>query len=109
MKNTLKKFTSRKFIVAVIAAVAGMVTMIIGHEETVRIIAGALATIIPTVAYCVMEGVIDAKSVKTITDATADAAEKLGADKETIDVIEKVGQAGQILAGDDGEDNKTGT
>ena len=108
MKNTLKKFTSRKFIVAIIAAIAGVVTMIIGHEETVQIVAGALATIIPTVAYCVMEGVIDAKSVKTVTDAAIDAAEKLGADKTAVDVIDKVGQAGEILAGGDSKE-KPGT
>lgn len=96
-RNILNKLTSRKFIVTAITAIAGIVTMIIGENEMVQIIAGAAMTIVPTIVYCIMEGVVDAKSVKTITEATVDAAEKLGADKETIDTIEKVGEVGEIL------------
>ena len=96
-KNILAKLTSRKFIVTAITAIAGIVTMIIGESEVVQTIAGAAMTIVPTIVYCIMEGAIDARSVKTITDATADAAEKLGADKKVIDTIEQVGEVGEIL------------
>lgn len=54
-------------------------------------------TIIPTVIYCLMEGIVDAKSIKTITEATADAAEQLGVDSKTVDVIEQIGTVGEIL------------
>ena len=96
-KNILEKLTSRKFIVTAITAIAGVITAIIGENETVQIIAGAAMTIIPTIVYCIMEGVIDAKSVKTIAEATADAAEKLGADKKVVDTIETAGEIGEIL------------
>lgn len=96
-KNILAKLTSRKFIVTAITAIAGIVTLIIGENEAVQIIAGAAMTIVPTIVYCIMEGAIDARSVKTITDATADAAEKLGADKKVIDTIEQAGEVGEIL------------
>lgn len=96
-KSILEKLTSRKFIVTVITAIAGIVTMIIGDNEMVQIIAGAAMTIVPTIVYCIMEGAIDAKSVKTIADATADAAEKLGATEKVVDVIEQVGEVGEIL------------
>ena len=96
-KNILAKLTSRKFIVTAITAIAGIVTLIIGENEAVQIIAGAAMTIVPTIVYCIMEGAIDARSVKTITDATVDAAEKLGADKKVIDTIEQVGEVGEIL------------
>ena len=92
-----RKLTSRKFIVTVITAIAGIVTMIIGDNEIVQIITGAAMTIVPTIVYCIMEGAIDAKSVKTITEATADAAEKLGATETVVDVIEQVGEVGEIL------------
>ena len=95
--SILKKLTSRKFIVTAITAIAGIVTMIIGENEVVQVVAGAAMTIVPTIVYCIMEGTIDAKSVKTITDATADAAEKLGADEKVIDAIEQVGEVGEIL------------
>lgn len=97
-ENLIKKLTSRKFIVTVITAIAGIITMIIGDNEIVQIISGAAMTIVPTVVYCLMEGVIDAKSVQAITDATTEAAEKLGADKNVVDTIEKVGAVGEILA-----------
>ena len=81
-RNVLEKLTSRKFIVTVITAITGIITLFIGENETVQVIAGALMTIIPTVVYCLMEGKIDANSVKTIADATSDAADKL-ADKNS--------------------------
>ena len=76
-RSVLEKLTSRKFIVTVIAAITGIITLFIGENETVQVIAGALMTIVPTVVYCLMEGKIDANSVKTIADATSDAADKL--------------------------------
>lgn len=57
-------------------------------------------TIVPTVVYCLMEGMIDAKSIKTITEVAADTAEKLGADNATVDVIEQVGAVGEVLVDD---------
>lgn len=102
-KDLIKKFTSRKFIVAAIAAIAGVITMIVGNNAVVQTIAGALTVIVPTVVYCIMEGVIDAKSIKTITDATADAAEQLGADAQTVDTINKIGATAEALVDNDGE------
>lgn len=101
-KNILEKLTSRKFIVTAITAIAGIITLIIGENEIVQIIAGAAMTIVPTIVYCIMEGTIDAQTVKTITDATADAAEKLGADEKVVDVIENAGEIGEALV-----ENKT--
>jgi hypothetical protein len=98
MKRTiLEKLTSRKFIVTVITAIAGVITAIIGESETLKIIVGAAMTVIPTIVYCITEGVLDAKSVKTIAEATADAAEKLGAKDNVVDVIEQAGEIGEIL------------
>ncbi len=87
-----------KFILAAITAIVGIITLIVGDNEAVKIIAGAAMTIVPTVVYCLMEGILDAKSINTITEATADAAEKLGADKATVNVINQVGAVGEVLA-----------
>lgn len=97
-KNTIKKLTSRKFIVTAITAIAGIVTLFVGDSEIVQTIVGAAMTIVPTVVYCLIEGVIDAKSVKTITDAVTESAEKLGADEKTVDAIEQIGAVGELLA-----------
>lgn len=96
-KSILEKLTSRKFIVTLITALAGVVTMIFGNNEMVQTIAGCAMTVVPTIVYCLMEGVLDAKSVKTITDATVETMEKLGADEQVVEVVEKVGELGEIL------------
>lgn len=95
--NLIKKLTSRKFIVTVITAIAGIVTLIIGDNAVVDIIASALMVVVPTVVYCITEGIIDAKSIKTITDATADAADKLGASDKAIETIEQIGEIAEML------------
>ncbi len=102
-KTILEKLTSRKFIVTVITAITGIITMIIGENEVVQLIAGAAMTIIPTIVYCITEGVIDSKSVKTIVDTTTDVAEKLGADEKVLDTIETVGKIGEVLTEDKDE------
>lgn len=101
--NIIKKLTSRKFILAAITAIVGIITLIVGDNEAVQVIAGAAMTIVPTVVYCLMEGIVDAKSIKTITEATAEAAEKLGADKATVNMIEQVGAVGEVLTESDDE------
>lgn len=102
-KKIINKLTSRKFIVTAITAIAGLITLVVGENETVQIIAGAAMTIVPTIVYCVMEGTIDAKSVKTVTDATKDAAKKLGANEKVVDVIEQAGEMSEILIEDENE------
>lgn len=108
MSNFVRKITSRKFIVTAISAIAGLVTLFVGESEVVDTIAGMAMTVIPTVVYCLMEGYVDAQSVKTVTKATAEAAEKLGAGDHAVDAIEKFGAVGEVLAdedveGDDGD------
>lgn len=90
-----KKLTSRKFIIAVITAIAGIVTLIFGHGEEVNTIAGALMTVIPTLVYCIVEGTVDAASVKKIGNAVSDAAEQLGAKEisEQVDQLTDLAEA----------------
>ena len=105
MKDTLiKKLTSRKFIVTAISAIAGAVTLFIGNTEVVETIASALMIIVPTIVYCITEGIIDSKSVKTITDTVADTAEKLGLSDEKVEFIEKIGEIGEILTEENTEE-----
>ena len=97
MKDFFKKLTSRKFIVTAITTITGIVTLIIGENEILNIISSALMVIVPTVVYCITEGVIDAKSVKTIGDAVVDTAEKLGANEKVVDVIEEIVDVGEQI------------
>ena len=103
-EQLIKKLTSRKFLLAAITAISGLITLIVGDNVIVQTIAGAAMTIVPTIVYCVMEGKIDAASVKTITDATADVAEKLNAHDKAIDTIEKTGTLVGIIVEDDNKE-----
>lgn len=96
-KNIVDKLTSRKFIVTAISAIAGIVTLFVGDNEVVQIVASALMIVVPTIVYCIMEGVVDAKSIKTITEVVADTAEKLGAPEEKVEIIEQMGAIAEVL------------
>ncbi len=62
MKAFLKKLTSRKFLLALAAAVCGIATALGADGEVIETITGAAVTLISTVAYCLVEGAIDKKS-----------------------------------------------
>lgn len=93
----LKKLTSRKFICAAIVMVAGIVSMLCGHETEVKIIADACMVIIPAIVYCIMEGRVDAASVKAITDAAETAAEDLG-NEDAAETIHNIGFVAESLS-----------
>lgn len=97
MKKFFQKLTSRKFLLAVISAVAGIITLLTGNNAMAQTITGAVMTILSTVIYCLVEGVLDAKSMKRITNTIADTAEKLGADENAVRAIEQLGAAGELL------------
>lgn len=103
----IKKLTSRKFIVSVITLVAGIVTMIIGHEHEVTTIAGALMSIVPVIVYCFVEGKVDAAAVQTVTDAASDAAKGLGYDKAA-EVIDQVGDIAEGLVSEESDEKPEG-
>ena len=105
-EEIIRKITSRKFIVSVITMIVGIITIFVGKNEGVVAVSGAATVIIPAVVYCIMEGRVDAASVKQITDATAEAAEKLGADKDTTEQIKQIGEAVENIVSDDESSEK---
>ena len=106
MKN---KFFSRKFLTALIAESAGIITTVtgliaslLGSGHPAVIITGAVLTVLSGVAYCVVEGRLDAQAIRTTGNAMANAADALGADK-TADVIEGVTDVVADVVGDGAE------
>lgn len=96
MKKLIEKFTSRKFLLAFVATIAGVVAMCGASDGVVEAVTAALTTLIPTVIYIITEGRIDAAAVGQIAGAVQDVAESV-ADNEKED-----GGAGT------GEDTPTG-
>jgi hypothetical protein len=107
MKNKggifMKKFTSRKFLLALVGDLVGIVTMVFG-QNAITTIVGAAAVAFVNIAYCIVEGAIDAKSVSMITDSVEVVAKELGASDEEVDAIGKIGFAVEELVGDGGDD-----
>ena len=89
--------TSRKFILAALAAVSGVCSLLFGENQAVQTVMGALMVILPATVYCITEGRIDAASVAEISKAVTDAAEELGASDQTLRGLEKLGDAAEAL------------
>lgn len=83
------KFLSRKFIVTVISALAGIVIALVGHDEIVLSIAACAMTVLPSIAYTITEGRIDAASVRASGDAISQTLRENGQDKAA-DIIDNL-------------------
>ena len=75
-----KKLTSRKFLLALIATIAGVVGMCGGSDNVVEAVTTAMTALIPTIIYIITEGRIDAAAVGKIADAVGDIAEGVAKD-----------------------------
>ena len=82
MSAFFKKFASRKFLLALIATIAGVVAMCGVPDGVVEAVSAALTALIPTVIYIITEGRIDAAAVGQIAGAVQDVAESV-ADNNT--------------------------
>lgn len=80
MKKLIEKFTSRKFLLAVVTVIAGVVAMCGASEGVVEAVTAALTALIPTVIYIITEGRIDAAAVGQIAGAVQDIAEGVAND-----------------------------
>lgn len=81
----LEKFTSRKFIIAVLTMVAGIATALTEVGGEIGSICGILAAVIAPVVYIIVEGNVDAKAVQLITEATETIVDYFDDDEEEID------------------------
>ena len=69
LKDILKsKFTSRKFILALVGVITGILGIIGCSDNTIAIVAFTALEVLSIVGYIIMEGHIDAAAVKDVTD-----------------------------------------
>lgn len=96
-EQIIKKLTSRKFIVAVISIISGICLLLGADSDTVSIISGGAMIILPTIAYCLVEGKIDAENVKTIVTTL----------EETINTLDDIKKSENDFHGEtEGEDDE---
>ncbi|MBO5511736.1 MAG: hypothetical protein J6B24_08400, partial [Clostridia bacterium] len=95
----------------IITTVTGIIAALLGSGHPAVIITGAVLTVLSGVAYCIVEGRLDAQAIRVTGNAVADAADALGGEKAA-DVIEGVtdtmadvfGVAGEKTVPEDGKD-----
>ena len=68
-----KKFTSRKFIIAILGAIGGVAISLTQLGGKIGIVCAVISAVIPPVTYIITEGVIDARAV----NLTAEAAQQV--------------------------------
>lgn len=63
MKDFLKKLGSRKFILALISMVSGIMTMANCNDSLIQLICGLITVVVPLAIYIITEGVLDYKGI----------------------------------------------
>ena len=76
MKQLIKKFASRKFLVSLASTICGILGMMNVADDTIGLIGSMLMIIIPNVIYIITEGSIDRESVKKMVNSIADLLNK---------------------------------
>ena len=68
----LEKFQSRKFLMALLSVVLGIMTLFGVAETSIEVVSSVGLVLIPTIVYIFTEGKIDAAGVKQITSTIDD-------------------------------------
>jgi hypothetical protein len=84
-ETIIKKLTSRKFIVSLIALASGIALLCGADGNTVETVSAALMILIPSLIYCITEGRLDKESINSFRDALdiIETATKRGDDDES--------------------------
>ena len=64
-----EKFTSRKFILAILGAIGGAAISLTQLGGKIGVVCAVISAVIPAVTYIITEGVIDAKAVNLGAEA----------------------------------------
>lgn len=105
----LRKITSRKFLLSASLEICGLIALLTADNQTAQTIIGAITAILPTIVYCISEGIIDAKSVNTVTNVIHNLADDLGAGVPVVQTIDTVGDIVESIVEDSEDEIKHDT
>lgn len=103
-EQIIRKLTSRKFLLSLVTTISGLLILIFGETDAIQQITSGLMTILPTIIYCVTEGMIDAASVSQVAETVGQTAENLGAKEGTAEVISNIGETVNTLIEEEDEE-----
>lgn len=81
MKTLIRKLSSRKLWMAIAGVATGVFLALGGEASDVQTVAGAVTALASAVSYIIVEGRVDAESVKNAVEATQEAVEAIEEDK----------------------------
>ena len=76
MKDFLKKLGSRKFLMALIPVISGIMTMANCDDSLIQLICSLILIIVPVTVYIVTEGVLDYTGIGLALDQIIEAVQK---------------------------------
>ena len=77
MKKLINKFTSRKFLAAVVGIISGLAIVFGVDENAISSVSGAVLAGASLITYIVTEGRIDAQSVAAAIEKLQDASDAI--------------------------------
>ena len=77
MKNIIKKYGSRKFLLTLFTNILGIATILSGYGGKIGLVASIVAIVITTAIYIVNERKIDVEAVTKIIKLSIDDYEKI--------------------------------
>lgn len=80
----IEKLKSRKFILAVVTMLLGVVTALTELGGTFGTACGIIAAVLSPLVYIIVEGNIDAKAVNLVTEAATKIVETIKNDKKGV-------------------------
>ena len=82
MNEFIRKLTSRKLWMAIAGVATGIFLAVGGDSSEIQSIAGAITAVISAISYIIVEGKVDAESVKNAIIEVEDVVDMLGEDNQ---------------------------
>ncbi len=79
------KLTSRKFIVAIVSILSGILGILNFSDTVIGVVTSASLIVFPAISYMIVEGAVDMAGVKTIVNTIANALDELKVESKNED------------------------
>ena len=107
MKDFLKKLGSRKFLMALISVISGIMSMMNCGDNLIQFVCSLVLIIIPTIVYVITEGVLDytgiglaleqiIETIQKYIDSTKETENEENNDKTIIEEDVKILEEGTV-------------
>ena len=112
MKKFLTNLGSRKFLIALVSVISGILTLVNCDNNLIQLIGSLIMIIVPTLTYIITEGVLDYTSIGIMLEDVAEIINKYieeKKEKENIEATKKVEIEDGVDEGIDITELKEGT